>query len=391
VGILVVRRSLELAFALVALSGFAGAAWAFGNLSIVYDRFDVMLWALGFAVAAFAGGYSLTSTLLSGLAFRPPALEPLVALPDARAGAALIVVADVDPRDYDERATAADLDQLTEEGLLSVSIAILPFLFFAQKARYRAVGGTSPATRQLESLADHVGAALASSAFDRVDVARLSGPDDLSLRVLELATAGYRTICVVEAMISESIELDEAKRRVDALRLDDVGVRVAYADPLWSAERVATLIANRIATVAGIPETAGVVLVGLGQPEERAKACPAFDENETAFLNRIRMLLLERGFSETYVRLGWADWHAPDVTSAVRHLAALGCERLVVMPACFPLDTVETLLDLPLSVRQARVEDGVAVVTLTAFNDDAGLVEELRQRAIHALTAQSAH
>ena len=166
-------------------------------------------------------------------------------------------------------------------------------------------------------------------------------------------------------------------------------MRVVYADALWSSERIAALVASRVMAIAGDPSSTGVVLVGLGQPEERARSCGSFDEHETAFLNRVRMLLLERGLSETFVRLAWADWRAPDVTSAVRHLAALGCERLVVMPACFPLDTVETLLDLPLSVRQARVEDAISVVTMTAWSDDAGLVEELRSRALLALGTPS--
>ena len=389
VGILVARRSLEPAFATVALAGFAGAAWAFGEISIVYDRFDVMLWGLGFAVAAFAGGYALTSTLLASLADHPPQPEPFRGTPESRDMAALIVLADIDPEEYDERATSADLDRLSDEGLLTVSIAILPFLFFAQKARYRAVGGSSPAASQLTSIAEHVSAALVSSPIDRVETGRLDGPSDLSQQVLALAEHGYRTICVVEAMVAGSLELDEAKRRVDALRLSDAGVRVVYADALWSSERVATLVASRVMAVAGDPGSAGVVLVGLGQPEERARTCGSFDEHETAFLNRVRMLLLERGLSETFVRLAWADWHAPDVTSAVRHLAALGCERLIVAPACFPLDTVETLLDLPLSVRQARVEDAISVVTLTAWSDDTGLVEELRSRALLALGTPS--
>ena len=73
VAILVSRRSLEPVFAALALAAFACAAWAFGELSIVYDRFDVLLWALAFGVAAFAGGYALASTLLASLASRPRA------------------------------------------------------------------------------------------------------------------------------------------------------------------------------------------------------------------------------------------------------------------------------------------------------------------------------
>ena len=68
----------------------------------------------------------------------------------------------------------------------------------------------------------------------------------------------------------------------------------------------------------------------------------------------------------------------------MRHVAALGCTRLVVAPACFPLDTVETMLELPLSVRQARIEEGVSIVSLAAWHDDPALVDELSARAARA-------
>lgn len=390
VGILVVRRSLEPVFGVAALAAFACAAWAFGELSIVYDRFDVLLWALAFGVAAFAGGYALASTLLASIAARPRRLVPPTSLPADPGAAALIVLGEVDPDAYDERSTAADLDRLTEEGLLTVSIAILPFLFFAQKARYRAVGGTSPAVGQLVGVAERVAGMLHGSAFDAVEPAWLGGEKDLASRVLHLAERGYRSIVVAQVMIAGSLELDDAKRRVDTLRLDDLDVAVSYTDSLWSAERVAALVAMRVMAVVDDPADTGVVLVGLGQPEERSRECRTFDENETAFLNRVRLMLIDRGISDANVRLAWADWHGPDVTSTVRHVAALGCRRLVVAPACFPLDTVETLLDLPLSVRQARADEGVSIVTLPAWHDDPLLAEELRSRAIALLDEQMA-
>lgn len=382
VGILVSRRPLEPVFATAALAAFGCAAWAFAELSIAYDRFDVLMWALAFGVAGFAGGYALASTLLASLAAHPRELTVPPSLPPDPGGSAVILLGDVDPDEYDERWTAADLEKLAEEGLLHVSIAILPFLFFAQKARYRAVGGSSPAARQLEWLGERVGDSVKSSHVDRVETAWLGGTRDLATRVLRLAEKGYRTILIAEVMIAGSIELDEAKRRVDALRLGDLGVDVRYLDELWGAERVASLVAARVMSVVDDPATVGVVLVGLGQPEERAQSCRSFDEHETAFLNRVRLLLVGHGVAGDNIRLAWSDWRGPDVTSTVRHIAALGCTRLVVTPACFPLDTVETMLELPLSVRQARIDEAISIVSLSAWHDDPALVEELSARAI---------
>jgi protoheme ferro-lyase len=130
-----------------------------------------------------------------------------------------------------------------------------------------------------------------------------------------------------------------------------------------------------------------VVLVGQAQPAERSRVAGAFDQQESRFLNQVRLLLIERGVPEDRVHLAWADWRSPEVSGSVRHLSALGCRTVVVVPACFPLDSVTTMLDVPLSVRQARVDEDVKVLTLHAWHDDPGLVEALRATVISALDA----
>jgi protoheme ferro-lyase len=140
------------------------------------------------------------------------------------------------------------------------------------------------------------------------------------------------------------------------------------------------MIARRVSALAGPPEETGVVLIAHGQPESRAKRDPEFDEGEAVFLNRVKQGLVEGGLPEHNVRLAWAEWREPDVTSAVRHLAALHCTRVCVVPATYPLDTLSTRLDLEQAVRQARVEQGVSTVTVPAWGDDPAVVDELARR-----------
>ena len=385
VGILVARRAFEPIFFALTLGSAVGTAWAYGTLAQVYDRLDAPLYALGFAVAAAAGGYALGSTLLWRLAVteNPPSIPS--PLPDDNGSAAVIVLGIIEPPEYSERWTASSLNSMADEGLLDASTAILPFLFLAAKARYRAAGGTSPGSRQLETLAEHLGMALPVADIGRVLPAAIGGPEPLDAVIARAVAAGHRRVVVLEALVAGSLDLDEAKRRVDVLRLADHGITVSYADGLWSSERVASLVTARSLAVARDPASTGVLLVGVGQPEQRSRACGSFDEREQAFLSRIRLLLTERGVPANFVRLAWTEWHEQDVTSGVRHLAVLGCTRIVVVPACFPLDNIATLLDLPMATRQARVEDSLTVVTLTAWGDDPALVAELREQAMDAL------
>lgn len=386
VGVLVARRALEPVFLAITLGAAVGAAWAFGSFAQVYDRLDALLYALGFAVAAAAGGYALASTLLWRLAGEQrPATIPST-LPDDNGSAAVIVLGAVEPPEYSEQWTASSLNALADEGLLTASTVILPFLFLAAKARYRAAGGTSPGARQLETLADRLGLSLPVDDVGQVLPAAVDGEQSFETAVAAAVEAGYRRIVVVEALIAGSVELDEAKRRVDSLRLSESGVTITYTDGLWSSDRVAALVTEKSLAVADDPSSTGVLLVGIGQPEQRSRTSQSFDERELAFLSRTRMLLIERGVQANFVRLAWAEWRTPDVTSGVRHLAALGCTRLIVVPACFPLDNIATLLDLPMAIRQARVDAALSVVTLTAWSDDPALVAELRRQVMAALS-----
>ncbi len=259
---------------------------------------------------------------------------------------------------------------------------VLPFLFMAQKTRYRAAGGTSPGPRELTGVAERLALSLRPRGITHVETASCEGPHSLSTLVAAAARRGSRTIVVAEAFVAESIEVDRAKRAVDALRLSERGVTVSYTDPLSGSSLCASLVAAKTLAVAGDAASCGVVLVGQAQPVERSRVADTFDLQESGFLNQVRMLLIERGLLEQRVHIAWADWRSPEVTGSVRHLAAQGCRTVVVVPACFPLDSITTMLDLPLSVRQARVDQSVRVLTLRAWYDDPGLVEALRERVL---------
>ena len=378
VGILVARRSAESLYAATGLLSFLLCAWGFGAVTVAYDRLDAIVYAFIFGLAGIGGGYALVSTLLGWLAQHERSLPApdAASQPEDPGVAAVLVLGEVDPPTYSPRETAAALERLSEEGLLKASIGVLPFLFMAQKTRYRAAGGTSPAASQLDRIVERI-EELLSAAPKQVEPAWCEGERSLVGRIAETVERGFRTIIVAEMVIAESLEVDNAKRAVDALRLSDLGVMVSYTEPLWHSERIASMVATRIMAVLGDPSAGGVVLVGQGQPDERSRDRRDFDEQEMAFLSRVRMLLLDRGVANQSVRMAWADWRTPEVTSTVRHLAAMGCRRIIVSPACFPLDSITTLLDLQLSVRQARVEESVSVVTLPAWHDDPVLAQEL--------------
>jgi len=381
VGVLVARRSLELPIALAGMLGFAAASFAMTSLPRIYERSDIALWAFVFLVASGAGGYALTSTLLHRLAHQT-GLEPLVAGErDQPPRVAVIVTACIEPESYDPHSTAGMLQQLADEDLLEASVAALPFIFFAQKARYRAIGDKSPASSQLDQVAERLRVGFGDSAA--VTWATCSGAESVDRAVVQAANQGFGRVVVAGLHVAEPVHYVQIRNVVEDLRVGRLGVDVRFTAPLFDAERVMMMLASRVMAAAAGGDT-GIVLVGHGQPESRAKRHPGFDERELSFLSRVRMMLLERGMDEESVRVAWADWTTPDVTSTVRHLVALGRRRVLVVPAVFPLDTLATRLDLEMAVRQARVNEGVSVVTLPGWRDDEAVIAELRERVVEA-------
>ena len=391
VAALVVVRNHEPFAAILGVLGLGLCAWSFGRLGSVYANVDVLVYAFGFAIGAFGGGYALASALLDRLSHVAPlaATEPAMDVQSAT----LIVFACAEPESYDPRSTSRELARLADERLVDLSIGVTPFMYAAQKARYRAIGGTSPERGQVRQLAEAVERILGDRVFSRVETAWCDGPDELPRRIVEAVANGSRTLVVAVTSVGESLEMVNAKRSIDRLRLAESGVSVVYTRPLWATERIISVLASRILAAADDPETTGVALIAHGQPETREQSNASFDADENGFVSRVRMLLADKGIAENRVRVAWAEWRDPDVTSTVRHLGALGCSRVLVVPACFPFDNLATRLDIPIGIRQARLEATISVVTLNAWNDDPAvpdaLAEEIREAYEESLGSAS--
>jgi protoheme ferro-lyase len=125
-----------------------------------------------------------------------------------------------------------------------------------------------------------------------------------------------------------------------------------------------------------------VVLVSQGAPDQLERDNPAACEQATFFAQRVRAELVEAGLAAERIRRAWLEWEEPDVYEAVRHLAAVGARRIVLVPATFPVETIATLIDLRFSADRAAADTGAAVTVLPAWGDDPALMEALTE-AVH--------
>ncbi|HZL05059.1 MAG TPA: ferrochelatase, partial [Coriobacteriia bacterium] len=202
------------------------------------------------------------------------------------------------------------------------------------------------------------------------------------------ARVGFTRLVVAVAGADGAFESASAIHAAEeTLSLSHPQARLVIAPSIWRIEALATRLAERILeTTRGIdPGLVGVALLAEGTPKQWEADYATWTEHETYFLQRVRLLLTERGINANAVRIGWLEWQSPDVTETVRHLAATGCERIIVVPATAASSTLGTMVDLPHLIDSARLPDAVHALALSAWNDDPGMADALAESIIRTI------
>jgi protoheme ferro-lyase len=184
--------------------------------------------------------------------------------------------------------------------------------------------------------------------------------------------------------------VDRALSRIDEPAFRSFGVDFRTRTPLWESDRVSQMLAQRItgALDGRVGPDDAAVLVCDGEPEQWRRSSPAGGEQENFFVQRVRATLAERGFDQQRVRMAWLEWESPDIAEVLRHFAALGSDRVVVVPAGMPFDSIESTLDLRAAADRASLESGLQVQTLAGWGDDEVVADVISESALAALNEQ---
>lgn len=377
-GLILPRHSSVIAL-VAGLGALFGAITSFGRIASLYDSSTAIGGSMVVFIASITAGYAIASSSL-------PYLQHVFPTPDVKTspdgGDGVILIACCDPERYDPRVVATRQNLLNESADIVVPVTALPFVFFAEKARYRAVGGRAPGRLVARQIAERV-SALPIATNWRVELAWCHKPDSLARQVGALAASGSSRIALVPLGLPESGPLDEARKLLAESLRGKGDLRIETGPDLWNDRMLPERLTERIlsATSGAAAQDVGVVLVGEGVPASWERRFSAASAAETYFNQRVRSLLDDAGIDAPHVRMAWLDWQTPDVTEAVRHLAALGALQIVVAPSTISLPTLETILDMGHAIALARVPEGVRVVTLQPWGDDEGFAEAIARSA----------
>ena len=384
-GLVVPRRSLWIVTAAGALSLLALLAGLTGIWrTTAHQDADV---ASGFiALGAAIGGFALFAALLPALT--RPRRHPIAIQPgDDDGRLRVIVLADAEPEVYSPVAVTEILEDLAESDVPLPPEAARPLVYASERSRYRGVGG-SPMRPMVRHLVEVVGALVAARDADALTLpAFCTGLNGLTPTIAAETAQGARTIVVAPCSVSRTRAVDRAHRAVDDLGLEAVGISVRFASPLWESEAVGALVAQHtIDAFEGEPQQEdGVVLVCEGEPAQWQRGFSTTMEQETFFSQRVRAALIEAGFEEQRVRVGWLEWEEPDVHEVLRHLAALGSRRIALVPTGIAFDSVETRIDLHAAADRVALETESEVFVLPGWGDDPVVAEAICESVFAAL------
>lgn len=373
------------------LATLAATVAALGAISRYYQTPQAIGLAILSIAAGAAGGYGLAAAALPLLGHRTAVSVRAAAGPGPLSGLPTVVLVSYsEPETYSARSVATHGNDLADGGALELPSTAFPLVFLAERARYAAVGGRSPAAPAARALASGVRALLAHDGrATHVEVAWCYGRPTLAEAVAQSAASGSREVAIVVLGFEDSSPIDRQKQALDQAGLREAGVKVLFGPSVWTDRRLPARLAERIVSATQGTDLAsvGVVLVGAGVPPAWETEHPQAGSEENYFNQRVRLLLAEAGIDERRVRVAWLDFQVPDVTEAVRHLAALGCSRIVVTPSTIALPSLATVLDLRRAVELARVPGEVQTVVLGAWGDDPVLVQAVAASAERALEA----
>ncbi len=328
-------------------------------------------------LAALAGGYALATELMPVVARRrspAPVLGP-VAPGDA---IGVLLLADAEAEIYRARDVMADLETFERADVHLPPVIARPFVYASERARYRAAEG-SPARRAVRAIGSALSARLGGAAVSvPVEIAFCGGEPSAAQAVAQMAARTGRRIVVVALTVAWTRYFDAAAGEVHALDPSRSRLSVETTEPLWASHALAAQAAERALAAFGDDETAdGVVLVAHGNPWQFDRIFPAAMEQTTFLSQRIRAELIEAGMPAERVRQAWLEWEEPEVREAVRHLAALGADRVAVLPVDLLYDSLATVVDLPMAAERAASESDVRVAFVSPLDDDPALVTAL--------------
>ncbi len=277
------------------------------------------------------------------------------------------------------------------------------------RARYAAIGNRFPLLPTTLEQAAGLEGALNRSGRDRFRsyVGMKHSSPSIEEAVAAMRTDGIRrAVGIVMAPHWSAMSVETYVERVERA-LAGAGPAFTFVRSWYDHPRFVGFLAGRVgdalaALPAGEREGAAVVFTAHSLPVRReddgsfrclrCNACPAGCRYEAGLRETARLVAGRLGLAE--VTTAWQSagrtahrWWGPALEEVLRDLAAAGRPAVVVCPAGFVADHLETLYDLDIEARRAAEAAGLAFARTAMPGADPGFTEALAAVVLDHLEA----
>jgi protoheme ferro-lyase len=367
------QTSFSVMFGLTLLLAFLGA---FGSASGTANLTAGLATGMVILVLSFALGYTLTTySVLSTATERGEARKP----GEHTGTIAVILLAQGEPSHYDVRSAARRLELADDRA--DVPPALLrPFYMRDLKGKYEAIG-KSPSRDYYLQLADKVQSRMDSR--HKVYAAFYSDQPTYREAVRRAVEEGAGRIVVAHVRVSDPPDAVLSGELLEGLRLERREVGPVHVTPLWDSSLLPQIYVRQIMeSTAQAPDQAdevGLLLVGRGHPLADEASAERMEQEE-AFIERVREVIIKLGFPEWRVRAAWLRHGSPTISEALNRLIESGCKSVYWMPATFIADGINTLYDIPAQMEGVAAQHNLKLISLGAWNGDSLAAQEIASR-----------
>jgi protoheme ferro-lyase len=342
------------------------------------------LLALPMAVASALYGYkAMTRAVLSRDDSRP---IPDITREKGDPGlghTAVVYFTHGEPETYDPIGWINQFNEFDEQGIPFVPLLIRPIFIYQLRKKYLQVGKSNHREMHGQMLKRLEQAYRAQG--DTTTRFYLSFLDDNprpDAAVIQALNEGASRIIVSEVFLTISNHTAEGEELIEELNLEQYGVPIAYTGPLYDSKTLHSMFVHRAnAHIEDSPkDKVGVLLVGHGQPDQWDVEWSTETEQELRFRRDVLELFEQDGYKRENLSLAWMEFKEPKPAPKVEEFYRNGVEKVVYFSAAISADAIHSQYDVPDLVNRARVQDGIPLLNLGAWNDDPIVIRAIKEK-----------
>ncbi len=340
------------------------------------------------SLVAFITGYGFTTYqfLNQGGHGSLPAIDPSINREGGHS--AVIYLTHGEPPGYSPMSWLETFRELDADGAPFIPAPFRPFFFNGLRDKYLTSGG-SPHNIVHQTMMRGVEELFRAEGDEttRFYIAFLDSDPIIATALAQAVNEGASKVAISNVFLTESSHTLSGKEQVNELKLEEYGVDVCSAGPLWDSLSLKQMFVERankaLRSGGSMPVdkyNVGILLVGHGQPETWNEIYPTQTSQETQFRQDIVDMLIADGFKADNISLAWMEFQKPAVAEVAAEMAAHGVKTLLVFSASISAPSIHSEYDVPAEVERAKLPDDIQVINLGAWGYDPLVLQAIREK-----------